>query len=66
MSRLTAAERRALPASDYALGKGHYPINDRNHARMALAMVSKYGNARQKAIVRQHVEAKYPGMVRKK
>ncbi|OYV74689.1 MAG: hypothetical protein B7Z74_01865 [Deltaproteobacteria bacterium 21-66-5] len=65
MSRLTAAGRRALPASDFALGKGHYPIEDRGHARAALSMVSRYGTAHQKAVVREHVEAKYPGMVKK-
>lgn len=66
MSRLTADQRRAMPASDFALSKGHYPINDPNHARMALAMVSKHGTPRQKAIVRDHVDSKYPGMVHKR
>lgn len=66
MSKLTATQRGALPASDFALSKGRYPIEDKNHARMALAMVSKHGTSSEKAVVRDHVEAKYPGMVHKK
>ena len=69
---LSAKERRALPDSDFALpGKGKgpegkqagsYPIPDKNHARMALAMVAKYGTAEEKAKVRAAVERKFPGI----
>jgi hypothetical protein len=67
---LSAAERRALPDSDFALpGKGEgpegkqsgsYPIPDAEHARMALAMVAKHGTAEEKAKVRAAVKKKFP------
>ena len=69
---LDAAERRALPDKDFALpGKGKgpegkqagsYPIPDKNHARMALAMVAKHGSAEDKAKVRAAVAKKFPGI----
>tara|TARA_Y100001938_G_scaffold145492_1_gene222250 strand:- start:308 stop:1174 length:867 start_codon:yes stop_codon:yes gene_type:complete len=69
---LSAKERRELPDSDFALpGKGKgpegkqagsYPIPDKNHARMALAMVAKYGTSSEKAKVRAAVERKFPGI----
>ncbi len=62
MARLTAAARRKLPASDFALGKGRYPIEDKSHADDALARVSEYGTPEQKARVRAAVKRKYPGM----
>lgn len=65
MARLTAAKRRALPASDFAGGKGHYPIPDRSHAANALARVSEFGDSALKAKVRAAVHAKYPTMGKK-
>ena len=69
---LNAAERRALPDKEFALpGKGKgpegkqagsYPIPDKNHARMALAMVAKHGTPEKKAQVRAAVEKKFPGI----
>ena len=69
---LDAAERRALPDSDFALpGKGKgpqgkqagsYPIPDKSHARMALAMVAKHGTPEEKSKVRAAVEKKFPGI----
>ena len=69
---LDAAERRALPDSDFALpGKGKgpqgkqagsYPIPDKSHARMALAMVAKHGTSEEKSKVRAAVEKKFPGI----
>ena len=67
---LNAAERRALPDKDFALpGKGKgpqgkqagsYPIPDKSHARMALAMVAKHGTPEKKAKVRAAVAKKFP------
>ncbi len=67
---LSAAERRALPDSDFALpGKGKgpegkqagsYPIPDATHARAALAMVAKYGTPEEKEKVRAAVKRKFP------
>jgi hypothetical protein len=65
MAKLTSAARKALPAQDFALGKGHYPIEDRNHARNALARVSEFGSSAQKAKVRAKVHAKYSGIGKK-
>ena len=69
---LDAAERSALPDKDFALpGKGKgpegkqagsYPIPDKSHARMALAMVAKHGTSEEKAKVRAAVEKKFPGI----
>ena len=67
---LNAAERRALPDKEFALpGKGKgpegkqagsYPIPDKNHARMALAMVAKHGTPAKQAKVRAAVKKKFP------
>jgi hypothetical protein len=62
MARLTTQQRKALPSKDFALGKGHYPINDANHARNALARISEYGSPSEQATVREKVHAKFPGM----
>lgn len=60
MSILTTKERAALPSSDFALGAGHYPIENEGHARAALQRVSQFGSEREKVIVRAKVKAKYP------
>ena len=67
---LDAAERRALPDSDFALpGKGEgpegkqagaYPINDEEHARLALSMVAQHGTPEEKKKVRAAVARKFP------
>ena len=67
MARLTAAQRRRLPKSDYAIPSkapksGSYPINDRSHARNALARVAQHGTPAQKARVRAAVRRRYPGI----
>ena len=73
---LSAAERRGLPDSDFALpGKGEgpegkqagsYPIPDEEHARMALAMVAKHGTPEEKAKVRAAVKRKFPDIDQEK
>ena len=73
---LTAAERRRMPYSDFALpgegegpeGKqaGAYPINDEEHARLALSMVAQHGTAKEKREVRAAVYKKYPNLNPKK
>ena len=63
MGQLSAKGRDALPSSSFAIpGSRSYPIHDRTHARNALARVSQYGTASEKAQVRSAVRRKYPGM----
>ena len=67
---LDAAERRRMDDSDFALpgegegpeGKqaGAYPINDEEHARLALSMVAQHGTAKEKREVRAAVARKFP------
>lgn len=72
MAKLNAADRKSLPASDFAVkskagtpsGKakgGSYPIPDKSHAQNALARSSGKPVAGQ---VRAAVANKYPGMVK--
>lgn len=42
MSKLTTAEREALPDSAFALPGRRYPIPDKTHARDALARASEF------------------------
>lgn len=70
--RLTAAQRQAMPRSQFALpgkgkgpkgaGAGSYPIPDRSHAANALSRVSQHGSSAEKAAVRAKVRAKFPDM----
>ena len=63
MAKLTAAARKKMKPTAFALpGDRAYPIHDIEHARLALAMVSKYGTAAEKAKVRRAVKAKYPSI----
>lgn len=62
MAKLTAKARKAIPTGEFALPGRRYPIEDRSHARNALARVSQRGTSAEKATVRRKVHAKYPGM----
>lgn len=64
MSRLTYRQRQSLPSRDFALPGRRYPIEDKAHARDALARVSANGTPREKAIVRRKVHARFPGLGR--
>lgn len=44
MARLTAAQRKRLPASDFAGPNRSYPINDKAHARNAKARASQFAS----------------------
>lgn len=67
MAKLDAAERKKIPTKDFAEpGKRKYPIEDKSHARNALARVSQHGSSALKAKVREKVAKKYPGMERKR
>lgn len=43
--KLDTAQRRALPAKDFAGPDRSYPVNDASHARDALARVAQAKNA---------------------
>lgn len=60
MSKLSAADRKKIPAKDFAGPDRSYPINDESHARNALSRVSANGSSELKAQVRRKVHAKYP------
>lgn len=63
MARLSTRGRKRLKKSSFALpGKRAYPINDRAHARNALARVSQFGTAAQKRTVRRAVKRKFPSI----
>ena len=63
MSKLTTKNRKGLKKSSFAIpGKRAYPIEDKAHARNALARVSQFGTPAQKAKVRIAVHRKYPGI----
>ena len=67
---LNAAERRALPNKDFVFpGKGEgpegkqrgaYPINDKKHARNALAMAAAHASPEKEAKVKAAVKKKFP------
>lgn len=69
---LTTKQRDKLPKADFALpgrgegkggkGAGAYPINDKAHARNALARVAQHGSSAEKAKVRGAVERKFPSI----
>lgn len=66
MAKLTYQERKHIPKKDFALPGGHYPIEDKAHARNALARVSQFGTPEEKAKVRLAVHRKYPEIGKKK
>lgn len=57
---ITAAQRHALPASDFAGPGESYPVDTKNRARNALARVAQFGDAGLQKRVRQKVHSKYP------
>jgi hypothetical protein len=63
MAKLNAAKRKKLTSSQFAVpSKRKYPINDKAHARNALARVSASGSPAEKAQVRSAVKRKFPSI----
>lgn len=62
MARLTAKRRNDLPAGEFAGPDRSYPVNDKSHARNALARASQFGSPALKAKIRAKVHAKFPGI----
>lgn len=61
MAKLTAKTRNALPAKDFAGPDRSFPIEDKSHARNALARVANKG-PELKAKVRSKVKSKFPSI----
>jgi hypothetical protein len=66
VAKLTTKDRNKLPAKSFAGPDRSYPIEDRSHARNALARVSQFGTSDLKAKVRARVHAKYPDIGQEK
>lgn len=62
MAKLTTSARKSLPSSVFALPGRRYPIEDKSHARNALARVSQHGTPEEKAKVRGAVHRKFPSI----
>ena len=62
MAKLTTKARKAIPTEDFALGGRRYPIEDKSHARNALARVAQHGTPAEKATVKRKVKAKFPSI----
>jgi hypothetical protein len=66
MAKLTAAGRKHIKPSNFALPGRRYPIEDKAHARNALSRVAQHGSGEEKAEVRAKVHAKYPNIGKSK
>lgn len=77
MGKMTAAQRRSLPKSDFALPgrihtgpsgkkitKGAEPIQSRGQARTALTVGMRGQSPATKSKIRRAVDRKYPGMAK--
>jgi len=62
MTKLTTAVRKRLPEGAFALPGRRYPIEDKAHARNALARVSQDGSPAEKATVQRKVHERFPGI----
>jgi len=63
MAQLTYKRRERLPDSAFALPRERrYPIHDLAHARNALARVAAFGSPSEKAVVRDEVYRRFPGL----
>jgi Family of unknown function (DUF6582) len=63
MARLSYQQRKHMTSSTFAEpAKRKYPINDKSHARNALARVSQFGSSSEKAAVLAKVHRKFPSV----
>ena len=64
VAKLTTKERDDLPKRSFAIpSERAYPVNDAHHARLALAMVARYGSPDQQTEVRTAVKKRFPDIV---
>jgi hypothetical protein len=57
MAKLTAAQRKKLPASSFAGPGRSFPVNDKKHAKAALMLINK-APAGARAKIRAKADAK--------
>lgn len=62
MAKLSAAARRKLPQSAFALPGRRFPIHDRVHAEQAVRMAMKTLSGDERAKVLNAVARKYPDL----
>jgi hypothetical protein len=62
MAKLTPRSRKRMPKTSFALPGKRYPINDKPHARNALARVAQHGTPAEKKKVRAKVAKRYPSL----
>lgn len=66
MAKLTYRQRKSLSTKSFALPGRRYPIEDKAHARNALARVSQHGTPSEKSRVRAAVHRKFPDIGKSK
>jgi hypothetical protein len=60
---LTAARRKALPKSEFALPeKNGYPVDTAARGRAALSRAEQFASPEQKKKIKAKVKREYPGM----
>lgn len=62
MAKLTAAARKNIAPKNFAGPDKSYPIEDKNHAKAALSMSSRFAPPAVKSKVKATVKRKYPGL----
>lgn len=62
MAKLTAAQRKKLPASDFAGPGRSYPVNDKAHAANAKARAAQFASPS----LKKRVDAKANKVLKKK
>ena len=63
MARLSAAERRKLPQSDFALPeKDAYPVDTENRGKSALSRAKQFASPEEQGRIIAKVKSKFPRM----
>ena len=62
MAELTTKGRKALATGSFALPGRRYPIEDKAHARNALARAAQHASPAEQATIRHKVHAKFPSI----
>ncbi len=60
--KLNAKARAAIPTNSFALPGRRFPIEDKSHAKNALARASQFASPEEQAEIKRKVKSKYPGI----